>query len=154
VRPEELDPRPAGAAEVREWYENRTSMEGRYRVMEALDGTGPGLITGSTVYREIDDFAGLTGVRYRYSPYLLEAVMHLVNFYIVMRDEAETRKMIPAGLGQMRFTRRCQPGEKVYLQARLAQEDARGYTWNAQARDEIGLLLMQVTGLEMKWFGG
>lgn len=149
----ELDTRPASPEEVRQWYEDRTSMQGRYRVLETLDGTGPDCITGTMIYRGWEDFAGRGQVNYRYSPYLLEGLLHLTNFFLVMHDEAETRKMIPAAVEEMRFTRLCGIGEILRLEGRRRATDAKGSIWDAQARDEEGNLIMQAHGLLMKWFG-
>ena len=40
VKPEELDSRPMDHEEALEWYQNRTDMRDRYRVIEDLDGRG------------------------------------------------------------------------------------------------------------------
>ncbi len=52
VRPEELRTRPVNHEKVLQWYEDRTGLDGRYRVLEVIDGTGPGLVRGRTIYRE------------------------------------------------------------------------------------------------------
>jgi Polyketide synthase dehydratase N-terminal domain len=138
--------------EVAEYYETRTSMQGRYRVMESLEGTGPGCIRGAMVYREVSDFPGVGPNHYQYSPYLLEAFLHLANFYVVMRDEQEERRMIPAAIGELLFTRRCREGERLVLEARLQNENPESYTWVARATDDTGAPVMQVTGLQLRWF--
>jgi len=152
VLPEEMETRPMSPDEVADYYENRTSMQGRYRVMESLEGSSQGCIRGALIYREIADFPGHGPNHYQYSPYLLEAFLHLVNFYIVMRDEDEERRMIPAGFGEMRFTRHCREGERLTLEARLLNENPESYTWNARALDDTGSTIMQVTGLNLRWF--
>jgi NAD(P)-dependent dehydrogenase (short-subunit alcohol dehydrogenase family) len=152
VRQEDLDTRPMPNQEVLEWYERRTGLQGRYRVMEGLDGTGPGIIRGTMIYGERGDFAMMRDAQYQYSPYLLEALMHLANFYLVMRDEGETRSMIPAEMGEVRFSRRCAPGEPLALEARLRGEDADGHSWDARALDGTGATIMQVLDLRLRWF--
>jgi acyl transferase domain-containing protein/NAD(P)H-dependent flavin oxidoreductase YrpB (nitropropane dioxygenase family)/NAD(P)-dependent dehydrogenase (short-subunit alcohol dehydrogenase family)/acyl carrier protein len=152
VQPEELETRPMSPEEVADYYETRTSMQGRYRVAESLEGTGLGCIRGSTIYREIRDFSGEGPNHYQYSPYLLEAFLHLANFYVVMRDEDEERRMIPAAIGELLFTRRCREGERLILEARLQNENPESYIWAARAMDDTGTVIMQVTGLQLRWF--
>jgi hypothetical protein len=152
VQPEELETRPMSPEEVADYYETRTSMKGRYRVMESLEGTAPGCIRGAMVYREIRDFPGEGPNHYQYSPYLLESFLHLANFYVVMRDEDEERRMIPASVGELLFTRRCREGERLILEARLQNENPESNTWTARALDDSGAVVMQVTGLQLRWF--
>jgi NAD(P)-dependent dehydrogenase (short-subunit alcohol dehydrogenase family)/acyl carrier protein len=152
VEPGELETRAMPPEEVADYYETRTSMQGRYRVMESLEGTGPGCIRGAMVYQEISDFPGEGPNHYQYSPYLLEAFLHLANFYIVMRDEDEERRMIPTGIGEILFTRQCREGERLILEARLQNENPESYIWAARAVDESGTVIMQITGLQLRWF--
>jgi hypothetical protein len=72
VSADELDTLPAEHDEISKWYEAGTALLGRYQVLKRLDGTGLGVVRGSTVYGEDHDFAGLDGAEYQYSPYLLE----------------------------------------------------------------------------------
>jgi len=72
VRQDELRTKPMDQKKVRAWYEERSGLVGRYRVMESIDGAGPGVVRGRTSYRETDDFAHLRNVHYQYSPYLFE----------------------------------------------------------------------------------
>jgi|UniRef100_A0A7V6A1L5 acyl transferase domain-containing protein/NAD(P)H-dependent flavin oxidoreductase YrpB (nitropropane dioxygenase family)/NAD(P)-dependent dehydrogenase (short-subunit alcohol dehydrogenase family)/acyl carrier protein len=152
VKPEEMETRPMVPDEVANYYETRTSMQGRYRVMESLEGTGPGCIRGAMIYREIRDFPGEGPNHYQFSPYLLEAFLHLANFYVVMRDEQEERRMIPAGIGELLFTRNCKEGERLILEARLQNENPESNIWVARALDETGTAIMQVSGLQLRWF--
>ena len=84
VRPDELRTRPVNHEKVIKWYEDRTGLDGRYRVLEVIDGTGPGLVRGKTIYRETNDFAHLPAARYQYSPYLFEALMQLAGFHMLI----------------------------------------------------------------------
>ncbi|MFZ2087152.1 MAG: SDR family NAD(P)-dependent oxidoreductase [Desulfobaccales bacterium] len=152
VRPEEMETRPMLADEVADYYANRTSMQGRYRVMESLEGTGPGCIRGAMIYTEQRDFPGDGPNHYQFSPYLLEAFLHLANFYVVMRDEHEERRMIPAGIGELLFTRPCREGERLLLEARLQNENPESNIWVTRALDDTGFPVMQVTGLQLRWF--
>jgi len=150
----ELDTPPVEHDEVIKWYEKGTALLGRYRVIERLEGTGTGVVKGSTVYRQSKDFYGLEKVGYQYSPYLLEALMQMVTMYAFNSDRDEKRTLIPAGIGAMWFSRVCRSGEHVTLQARLKSRDTKGLTWNASAKDESGTTIMEVIDLEMKWFVG
>jgi hypothetical protein len=71
---------------------------------------------------------------------------------VVMRDEQEERRLIPAGIGELLFTRRCREGERLILEARLQNENPESHTWVARALDNTGSPVMQVTGLQLRWF--
>ncbi|MDD2582764.1 MAG: SDR family NAD(P)-dependent oxidoreductase, partial [Desulfuromonadaceae bacterium] len=101
VRQDELRTRPMDSKKVLEWYQERSGLEGRYRVLESLDGAGPGVARGRTTYRESSDFAHLRNTRYQYSPYLFEALLQLVAFQIAATDPAERRSLIPMEIGEM-----------------------------------------------------
>jgi NAD(P)-dependent dehydrogenase (short-subunit alcohol dehydrogenase family) len=152
VREDELDSPPVEQDDISKWYETGTALRGRYRVIKRLDGTGPSAVKGSTVYGEDSDFAGLDDADYQYSPYLLEALMQLVTMYVFNRDKHDGRTLIPAGIGEMQFSRRCKSGESIALEAHLKSEKTEGLSWNARATDEDGKTVMQVLDLEMKWF--
>ncbi|MBI4962018.1 MAG: SDR family NAD(P)-dependent oxidoreductase [Desulfomonile tiedjei] len=152
VKPEELESRPMDHDEALEWYQNRTDMQDRYRVIEDLDGTSAGAIRGRIIYKQGTDFAPPLRSRYQYSPYLLEALMQVVNFYIAMRDPDEPRSMIPYRIGEMMFFRKCAAGEEITLEARMKSSDEKGITWNARALDETGRVLMNAKDIMMRWF--
>ena len=57
VKLEDLDSRPAELPEISDWYGKRTDMQGRYRVVDHLDGSGLGLVRGSATYRVEKDFS-------------------------------------------------------------------------------------------------
>ena len=86
VRPDELRTGPMDHKKVLQWYKDRSGLEGRYRVMEVLDGAGPGVVRGRTTCRETSDFAHLRNTRYQYSPYLFEALLQLVGFHIACNE--------------------------------------------------------------------
>ncbi|MFC1884078.1 SDR family NAD(P)-dependent oxidoreductase [Thermodesulfobacteriota bacterium] len=151
ILPDYLDTPPMNRSDIVRWYEARTALNNRYRVIESINGSGPDVITGSTVYNKGEDFAGLGSPIYLYSPYLFEALMHLASLYIVIRDKKESRTAIPAGIEEMRFARKCMPGEQVQLEARMRLEDASGHQWDARAVDKNGTTIMIVKGLAMKW---
>jgi len=151
VRLDELRTKPMDHKKVLKWYKDRSGLEGRYRVMEFLDGAGPGVVRGRTTYRETSDFANLPNARYQYSPYLFEAFLQLVGFHIAATDPSERRSIIPMEIGEMRFLRKCRPGEKITLEARMRAQDDEGLAWDARGIDDQGRTLMQVYGLRMHW---
>ena len=151
VRLDELRTRPMDHEQVLDWYKERSGLEGRYRVMESLDGAGPGVVRGRTTYRETRDFAHLRNARYQYSPYLFEALLQLVGFHIAATDPAERRSMIPLEIGEMRFVRTCRAGEQITLEARLRAQDDEGLTWDARGVDDQGRTIMQIHGMRMHW---
>ena len=152
VKEEDLDTRPIEPPEIQESYEMRTGLRGRYRVLETIHGTGSGIVKGAMVYREEQDMAGLERVRYQYSPYLLEALMHLLAFYPAIRQEEGTLDLIPAGMEEMRFARPARNGERCTLEARLRSRDDQGFTWDARALDDGGKPIMQVLSMRMNRF--
>jgi hypothetical protein len=147
----ELDRRPMAPEEVRAWYDRRTALGPRYRVIERMEGSGPGRVAGRLVYPEGREFAD-GPVPLRYSAYLLEALMHLASFYVIMRDEEEARHLIPRGMEEVAFGRICTPGERIRLEGRLRVENTEGFLWDARAAAEEGETLMTVSGLKMNWF--
>jgi 3-hydroxymyristoyl/3-hydroxydecanoyl-(acyl carrier protein) dehydratase len=94
----------------------------------------------------------LNGVRYQYPPYLLEALQHLVNSYLLLREEEVSAAMIPSGIGEMRFSRICRPGEQIVLEGRRRSHHSGGATWDIRALDAADQIIMTVTGLIMKGF--
>jgi 3-hydroxymyristoyl/3-hydroxydecanoyl-(acyl carrier protein) dehydratase len=151
VRPDELRTGRMNPKNVLKWYKDRSGLEGRYRVMERLDGAGPGVVRGRTTYRETSDFANLHHARYQYSPYLCEALLQLAAFHLAATDPSERRSMIPLEIGEMRFWRQCQAGEQIILEARLRARDEDGLVWDARGIDEQGCTIMQIQGLRMHW---
>jgi hypothetical protein len=136
---------------VLEWYKDRTGFDGRYRVLEAIDGAGPGRVRGRTTYRETRDFAQFPSAHYQYSPYLFEALMQLVGFYMVTADPSERRPVLPIEIGEMRFLRPCRAGERITLEARLRARDNASLVWDARGLDDRGRPLMQVRTMRMQW---
>jgi malonyl CoA-acyl carrier protein transacylase len=151
VRPDELRTRPMDHKKVLKWYQDRSGLAGRYRVVEFIDGAGPGAVRGGTTCRETNDFANLPNARYQYSPYLFEALLHLVGFHIAALDPSERRSMIPMQIGEMRFLRKCRAGEKITMEASMRAQDDEGLAWDAKGIDDQGRTIMQVYGLRMHW---
>jgi len=151
VRPDELRTMPMDQNKVLKWYNDRSGLEGRYRVIEFLDGTGPGVVRGRTTYRETSDFANLLSARYQYSPYLFEALLQLVGFHAGATDPSERRSMVPKEIGEMRFLRKCRTGEQITLEARMRVQDEEGLAWDARGIDNQGRAIMQIYNLRMHW---
>jgi hypothetical protein len=136
---------------VLKWYKNHSGLEGRYRVMEFLDGAGPGVVRGRTTCRETSDFAHLRNARYQYSPYLFEALLQLVGFHIAATEPSEQRSMIPMEIGEMRFLRKCRTEEQITLEARMRAQDHEGLAWDARGLDDQGRTIMQIRTMRMQW---
>jgi 3-hydroxymyristoyl/3-hydroxydecanoyl-(acyl carrier protein) dehydratase len=151
VRPDELRTGPMDHQQVLQWYKDRSGLEGRYRVLEFLDGTGPGVVRGRTTCRQTDDFANPPKAQYQYSPYLLEALLQLVGFYCVAMEMPDQRFMIPMEIGEMRFCRKCRVGERITMEARMRARNEHGFSWDARGLDEQGRTIMQVTDMRMQW---
>jgi len=151
VRLDELRTRPMDHKKVLTWYKDRSGLEGRYRVMEFLDGAGQGVVRGRTTCRETNDFAHLRNARYQYSPYLFEALLQLVGFQIALTDPSEQRSMLPVEIGEMRFLRKCREGEQITLEARMRAQDEEGLSWDARGIDDQGRTIMQIYGIRMQW---
>ncbi|WP_319585642.1 SDR family NAD(P)-dependent oxidoreductase [uncultured Desulfobulbus sp.] len=151
VRLDELRTGPMERAQVLKWYQDYSGLAGRYRVLERLDGAGPGVVQGQTIYRQTDDFADLANAQYQYSPYLFEALLQLTGLYCVAMQMPEQRTMIPMEIGEMRLSRICRVGERITLEARLRAQNEQGFSWDARGLDEQGRTLMQIANLRMQW---
>jgi malonyl CoA-acyl carrier protein transacylase len=151
IRSDELRTRSMTHKKVIQWYKDHSGLTGRYRVIESIDGGGPGVVRGRTIYPETKDFATLQNTRYQYSPYLLEALLQVVGFYVAVTNPSEPRSLIPEAIGEMRFLRKCRAGEHILLEARMRLQDGESLTWDARALDDQGRTLMQITGLRMQW---
>jgi len=149
VRMDELCTKPMGLKKILKWYKDFSGLEGRYRVMESLDGACSGVVKGRTIYRETRDFKHLQNTRYQYSPYLFEALLQLANFSNIAMATSERRSMIPMEIGEMRFLRKCRDGERIILEARMRSQDVKSLTWDARGVDDQGCTIMQVHGMRM-----
>jgi NAD(P)-dependent dehydrogenase (short-subunit alcohol dehydrogenase family) len=151
VRTDELLTGPMDHTMVLSWYKEHSGLDGRYRVMESLDGAGPGVVRGRTTYRETGDFSHLRNARYQYSPYLFESLMQLAAFHIAATDLSERRSIVPLEIGEMRFLRKCRAGEQITVEARLRAQDKEGLVWDARGIDDQGQTIMQVRNMGMHW---
>jgi NAD(P)-dependent dehydrogenase (short-subunit alcohol dehydrogenase family)/acyl carrier protein len=150
IRLDELRTRPVDHKKVLKWYRDRSGLDGRYRVIDFLDGAGTGVVRGRTTYRETSDFAHLQNAQYQYSPYLFEALMQLVGFYIAAIAPTQREATIPVAVGEMRFLRRCRKGEQIILEARMRMDYEKSFVWDARGIDDQGLTIMQVYGMRMQ----
>ena len=150
IRPDELQTQPMDHNKVLQWYTDCSGFEGRYRVIDFLEGTGAGVVRGQTTYRQMSDFAHLQNAQYQYSPYLFEALMQVVGFYIAAMAPTQRQAMIPVEVGEMRFLRKCREGEQITLEARMRMEDEKGFVWDARGIDDQGRTIMQVYGMRMQ----
>ncbi len=151
VRSDELQTGPMDNKKVLKWYKDRSGLEGRYRVIEFLEGAGRGVVRGRTIYMETSDFANLRDTRYQYSPYLFEALLQLAGFHMALTDPSEQRSMIPTEIGEMRFVRQCRTGERIILEARMRAQDGEDCYWDARGIDDQGITIMQVHNIRMHW---
>jgi hypothetical protein len=150
IRMDELQTRPMDNKKVLRWYKDHSGLDGRYRVIDFLDGAGTGVVRGRTTCREASDFAHLKNAQYQYSPYLFEALMQLTGFYIAAMAPAQRQAMIPVEVGEMRFWRKCRKGEQITVEARMRMEDEKSSVWNARGIDDQGRTIMQVYGMRMQ----
>jgi malonyl CoA-acyl carrier protein transacylase len=150
IRPDELKTPLMDHNKVLQWYTDFSGFEGRYRVIDSLDGVNTGVVRGQTIYRNTNDFAHLQDSQYQYSPYLFEALMQLVGFYRVVMAPTQQQAMVPVEVGQMRFLRTCRDGEQIMLEARMRLEDEKGFVWDARGIDNQGRTIMQVYGMRMQ----
>jgi hypothetical protein len=135
---------------VLQWYADCSGFEGRYRVMDFLDGAGPGVVRGQTTCRQMNDFAHLRNAQYQYSPYLFEALMQLVGFYTAAMAPTQQQAMIPVEVGEMRFLRKCREPEQITLEARMRMEDEKCSVWDARGIDAQGRTIMQAYGMRIQ----
>jgi hypothetical protein len=153
VRLEELDTGPMLHEMVLKCYRELSDMKNRYAVMEELEGAGQSAIRGRFRHRLQADFAA-GNAAYQYSPYVLEALLHLPFFHVVMREQGSKKFLIPKSLGELAWTRPGRNEERLTLEGRLKREDEAGVTFDARALDDAGTPVMQVRDLVLRWFEG
>lgn len=151
IRLDELQTQPMDHNKVLQWYADCSGFEGRYRVIDSLDGAGIEVVRGQATCRHMSDFAHLQNAQYQYSPYLFEALMQLVGFCVAAMDSMQRQAMIPVEVGEMRFLRKCWEGEQITLEARMRTQDEKGFVWDARGIDEQGCTIMKVFGMRMHW---
>ncbi len=137
---------------VKQWYVDHTALKDRYQVLEKIYSIESEDIKGSMIYRHTRDFSGLENPKYQYSPYVLEATMHLATIHAYHQNKDEARTLIPAGIQKITFTRQCRKDERILIQATITSKDSEGIHCNAMAGTEAGEMIMRVTDLKMNWF--
>ncbi|MEW6264729.1 MAG: SDR family NAD(P)-dependent oxidoreductase [Thermodesulfobacteriota bacterium] len=147
----ELDTKPVEIAGLIDRYGLITSLTGRYLVLGGVKGTGPGAVKGWLDYKQGQDIAALDHAVYQYSPYLLEALLHLPNFYLKEREEGPPTSL-PVRIGELRLGGLCRPGERLMVESRRRAHDREGHTWDARAQNEAGQVVMEVEGLYLRFF--
>lgn len=136
--------------EAQERYRMYTGLGGRYRVLHSIDAYAPESIRGRMHYPAEQDFAPWKSAGYRFSPYLLEGVAHLVGYHV--RLCGRERAALPAGFRELRFSRRCAAGETVLVHAFRREKDDTGETWDAWATDAAAKPLLTVRGFRIQWW--
>jgi NAD(P)-dependent dehydrogenase (short-subunit alcohol dehydrogenase family) len=132
-------------------YAEKTGQSGRYRIVDLIQGTGPGRIGGRVVYPSGADFAGVSPGSTVYPFYLLEAMMHLSVFHDEVRAGGNAHVPLPVRIDEIRLGRSCLPGQVALVRAVRSHVDDRGATWDAQAVDEQGGVLLQALGITLVW---
>ncbi len=148
------DTGPMDQKNMLKWYKKHSGLKGRYRVLESLDGAGPKVMRGQTIYRQTDDFENLRRAQYQYAPYLLEALLQLAGLHCIAMKMPEKRSMIPLEIGEMRFSRKCRLGERITVEARMREQNAQSQAWDARGLDDQGRTIMQVSDMRMQWVSG
>ncbi len=143
--------KPISRESILAQYELRSGMKDRYRVIDSVEGLGPGTIRATTTYRYSVDFSDRP-TSYHYSPYLLEALMQSASFYLVGRGDSTNAVIIPYRIEDLFSTRTCHDGEVIVIEGRLLEENKDGIEWGARAVDENGETIMHVKSITFRWF--
>ena len=134
-------------------YEMYTALKGRYRILETVEAVGEGAIQGRMVYPQSRDFSTFANGSTLYSPYVLEALFHLVGNYSIIKSQGHAPQGLPFGFGELRYARQCVPGEEIVLWAQLLKEDPQGQRWDAWAVSAHGEVLLSVRDSHLRWLG-
>jgi hypothetical protein len=78
--------------------------------------------------------------------------MQLVNFYLVIRNPAESRSMIPYRIGQVFFSRKCEEGENLVVEGYLRSQGEDGIIWDARGLDEQSNTILAAKSIMFRWF--
>ncbi len=139
--------------EILLYYQDRTGLTGRYRVLGQILEMSETTITGTMTCPGVDDFSTAAPGRPLYPRYLLEALMQLAGFYSGITHPGDDRIKVPAGIGELTVLGDCTEGQEIYLSAELLEEDGGTSRWAGRAVNEFGEPLLRVERLEMKWLG-
>jgi acyl transferase domain-containing protein/NAD(P)H-dependent flavin oxidoreductase YrpB (nitropropane dioxygenase family)/acyl carrier protein/NADP-dependent 3-hydroxy acid dehydrogenase YdfG len=138
-------------SQLEKLYAENTGQSGRYRIIDLIHKTGPGWISGRVVYPEVADFAGQAPVGTCYPLYLLEAMMQLAVFHDLVRQGGNPHAPLPVRIQEIRLGLGCAPGQVAFVRAVQSHVDDKGVTWDAQAVDEQGEVLLQALGITLGW---
>jgi hypothetical protein len=136
---------------ILKYYRTHSGLTGRYQVLEQILNYSERSILGEMVYPESNDFAPPRDGAYRYSAYVLEALMQLVTFHIGIREKQGQRAMVPAAIDSLHILRNCMPQEKIFLQGNLLESNDTGTIWEAKGYRSDGEAVLRVNGLKMNW---
>lgn len=141
-----------GKQEILTYYEQRTGLVGRYRVLNTIVSLEDTSITGTMIYPEVDDFALQDNSQSQYPHYVLEALMQLCGFHAGIKDPNDERVKVPTGIRKLNLLGHCTSGDTIYLSCNLEKERKERSIWHCQAINDKGELLLSVTRLNMSWF--
>ena len=133
------------------YYEERSGLSGRYRVLESILEYSERSIAGDMIYPEISDFSFPVSGFYQYPAYVLEALMQLVSFHAGIREKQRQRTMVPAAIESLRFFQKCASGDRIFLVGDRQEEDTLGINWETKGYSSDGTMVMSVKGLRMNW---
>jgi hypothetical protein len=137
--------------DVLRYYQERSGLTGRYRVLEHISAYAPRSIIGRMVYPEIHDVSSPMAGSYLYPLYLLEGLMQLVGFHAGIREKDRPRTVVPAAIESLSIFQPCAAGEVLLLRGQLQAEDSAGVLWDVNGYVSDGNIVMRVDGLRMNW---
>lgn len=152
VSPADLDTRPMSGTEARARYQSTSGLQGRYTVLDSLDGSGPGVIRAHMVFRESEDVTGWSPTRYRLPVYALEGMLQVTSFYLGMREIGAGSLTIPAGIGRARPGNRPAPGEPLTIEARMTAQSPEEHVWEGHVLDARERVVIAVQEARLRWF--
>lgn len=146
----ELLPGPViGPEEMAAYYARPPVMGHRYQVLTSVTALGPQAIRGLAGYRQGEDMAGQGMARYQYPPYLLEAMLHLINFHWSERQPQRRRLLFPLSLRELSWHGWPREGSEVVVEARRLHVSDMGQEWEGQILSPEGQVLLRAGGLQL-----
>lgn len=137
--------------DILHYYEQRTGLTHRYRVLEKIIELTETTIAGVMDYPEINDFATDISNKLLYPHYILEALMQIGGFHSGINNPKEERVMVPTAIEQLNVTGNSKQGEKIFLLGTRLEDNPASSVWDCFAVKENGDLLLSISGLTMKW---
>jgi hypothetical protein len=134
-------------------YSKNTGFGHKYRVLHNFRWSREGAASGVFVESENRDSSDFGAARYAYSPYLLEAIMHLAGFFAGGAGPDQARRdplsVAPAEIDEILWRRKPLVGEMITVRTFLKRQAGRQFLFDGSARDTSGTDIMQVRGLCM-----